>query len=270
MTAAEATGAARLERSIRGASAAGRPALVPFLTAGWPRRDGFADLLARVASEAEAVEIGVPFSDPVADGVTIQRTSREALEAGVTLEWILETLSEASPRVAAPLVLMSYLNPLLALGLDRFAREAAGAGVAGLVVPDLPLEESGPVAEALRPRGIALVRLVTPATPAERLARLAAASRGYVYAVTMTGTTGGRAEIGDAVARYLARVRAASPVPVLAGFGIRDAAQLTALRGHADGAVVGSALLDRLERGEDPALFLRSLREGGAAAGRPS
>ena len=262
------TGAERIELSLREGAVARGLALAAFLTAGYPHRDTFSEQVDAVAAEADLVEIGVPFSDPMADGVTIQRASRSALEAGVTLRWILDVLA-AHPR-AAPLALMSYLNPLLAFGLPRLAEEAATAGVSGFIVPDLPYEECGPLRDALDAAGLALVQLVTPQTPAERLALLCGASRGFVYAVTATGTTGGATTFSDGVLRYLDRVRAASHLPVLAGFGVRGAGQLRELRGHADGAVVGSALVEVLERHDDPAAFLRGLRAaapvGGGAA----
>jgi len=252
------TGAKRLEASIRAPRHAGRPALMPYLTAGYPTREGFADLLRSVAAVADAVEIGVPFTDPMADGVTIQASSHVALDNGVTLPWILETLAAMDPRPDAPLLLMSYLNPVLAYGLERLARDAAAAGVSGFIIPDLPFEES----EALRARaeaeGLALVQLVTPVTPPERLAMLGAASRGFVYTVTMTGVTGGDALPGDLRA-YLARVREAASVPVCAGFGIRRPEQVAALTGHADGVIVGSAVIQELAEGRDPVAFLRAL-----------
>jgi tryptophan synthase alpha chain len=235
------------------------PALVAFVTAGFPERAGFAAQLAAVAAVADVVEIGVPFSDPMADGVTIQRSSRRALEQGVTLAWILETLA-ATQRVAPPLVLMSYLNPLLAYGFARLARDARGAGIAGFIVPDLPLEESAELGSALGAEGLALVQMVTPVTPPERIAALARASQGFVYAVTMTGTTGGAVALPDGILAWLDRVRAASTVPVCAGFGLRSAPQVRRLAGHVDGVIVGSALVEELERGGDAAAFLRSLR----------
>lgn len=254
------SGAEGIERAIRKAPA---PALVAFLTAGFPDRDRFASLLARVAAAADVVEIGVPFSDPMADGVTIQRSSRVALEQGVDLRFILETVAAAG--LAAPVLLMSYLNPLLAYGLERLAAEAVAAGVAGFIVPDLPLEECGPLRAALAPRGLALVQLVTPVTPAPRLERLCRESDGFVYAVTVTGTTGGSSqkEAGARarLASYLDRVRAVSPRPVCAGFGIRTPEQVAALAGHADGVIVGSALIEEIEAGRDPAAFLHSLRK---------
>lgn len=238
--------------------AAGRRALIPFITAGDPGEEVTVPVMhALVRAGADLVELGVPFSDPMADGLTIQRASRAALEAGVTLPWILEGIREARP--AAPVLLMSYLNPLLARGLETLAGEAAEAGVTGLIVPDLPWEESGELRDAMEPRGIGLVQLVTPVTPPDRLAALCAASRGFVYAVTRTGITGSAVDVAR-VLPFLDRVRAAAPVPVLAGFGVRGPDQVRALAPHADGVIVGSALVETLERGEDPVAFLRSLR----------
>ncbi len=254
-------GGARLEHAVRAAAAAGRPALAPFLTGGFPRREGFAELLRAVASVGDLVEVGVPFSDPLADGMTIQRSSQRALEDGVTLDWILAVLRGRS--WPAPLVLMSYLNPLLARGLELLGREAAAAGVAGLIVPDLPYEESLALRESLDSAGLALVQLVTPQTPPDRLQTLCTASRGFVYAVTRTGTTGGSAGHGAEITSYLDRVRAVARLPVLAGFGIKDAHQLQSIARHADGAIVGSALIEALERGDDPGAFLRGLRGEG-------
>lgn len=238
------------------------PALVAFLTAGHPSRDGWADTLAAVAEAADVVEIGVPFSDPMADGVTIQNSSRAALEAGVTLRWILDTLAEHRARVAAPVLLMSYLNPIVRFGVDAFASAAREAGVDGLIVPDLPLEESIELRTRLDEVEAALVQIVTPVTPADRARRLADASSGFLYAVTTTGITGGNKELPEATTRYLDAIRSVSSVPVCAGFGIRRAEQVRALAPHADGVIVGSALVEVLERGEDPRAFLGSLRAG--------
>ena len=249
----------RVTAAIVTANDEGRTALVPFLTAGYPELSSFAKTLREVAAVADVIEIGVPFSDPMADGMTIQRSSRAALGQGVTLRWILESLGRAE-RPAAPLLLMSYLNPLLAYGLDRLADAAQRVGVAGFIVPDLPYEESAELREALEPHRLALVQLVTPVTPPERLAMLCAASQGFVYAVTMTGTTGKSVEVPDDVLTYMDRVRAASEVPVCAGFGIRSSEQVARMRGHVDGVIVGSALVEVLERDEDPARFLESLR----------
>jgi tryptophan synthase alpha chain len=249
----------RIEAAVRAAAASGEPALVAFLTAGYPGMERFRADLAAVAAGADVVEIGVPFTDPMADGVTIQRSSQSALRQGVSLRWILAELN-AMQRPAAPLVLMSYLNPLLQYGYERLAADAAAAGVCGFIVPDLPFDEGDELRAALDQAGVALVQMVTPVTTSERLARVCGASQGFVYAVTMTGTTGKSVVVPDTVLDYLEAVRRVSPVPVCAGFGIRTREQVEKLRGHVEGVVVGSALVEVLERGEDPTAWLRALR----------
>ena len=249
----------RIAAALAAARDAGRTALVPFLTAGYPRRDDFVDVLEAVAAVGDVVEIGVPFSDPMADGMTIQRSSFEAIRNGVSLRWILGQLAASRARIDAPLVLMSYLNPLLAFGYDALAERAADAGVCGFIVPDLPFEESDELRSALEQQGLGLVQLVTPATPEARLRKLAAASRGFLYAVTITGITGGDGGLPATLADYLDRVSRLSPLPVCAGFGIRERKDVANVGRHAAGAVVGSALVEVLERGDDPAAFLESL-----------
>lgn len=249
-----------ISEAIRSAAQQDRPAVVAFMTAGFPAREHFRADLAAVAAESDVVEIGVPFTDPMADGVTIQRASFAALQGGFTLPWLLGELESVRPRPRAPLLLMSYLNPLLAYGLERLPETAARAGVAGFIVPDLPYEESAGMRSALDRTGLALVQMVTPVTPAERLRMLCEASRGFVYAVTMTGTTGRSVAVPDEVLAYMDRVRAVSPVPVCAGFGIRSRDQVVRMQGHVDGVVVGSALVEVLERRGDPGAFLRTLK----------
>lgn len=249
------TGASLLEEQLRGED----PAIVPYLTAGFPTMTRFAEVLVEVAAVSEAVEIGIPFSDPMADGATIQESSRVALERGATLEALIATL-EGLSSLPVPLVVMSYLNPLMAHGYQRLFPRLADAGVAALVVPDLPLEESGELKTAAGASGIGLVQLVTPVTDADRLRRLGAASEGFTYAVTMTGTTGGSAAVGSEVAGYLDRVLSASATPVLAGFGVRSADQVRSLVSHCDGVIVGSALVEVLGSGDDPVEFLEGLR----------
>ncbi len=249
----------RISAAIRSSAAAGVTALVPYITAGYPQKDQFIATLRAIAQVTDVVEVGVPFSDPMADGVTIQRASRAAIAAGVSLRWILTELSKAGP-LEAPIVLMSYLNPLLNFGYEQLATAAVPAGVCGFIVPDLPIEESVDLRTALEARGLALIQLVTPTTPPERLKVLCAASRGFVYAVTMTGTTGGTKELPASVGSYLDQVRELSSLPVCAGFGVRRAEQVSSLAPHADGVIVGSALVEQLESGGDPVAFLRGLR----------
>lgn len=250
-----------ISAAIRNRRATGQPALVAYITAGFPTRAGFIQQLAAVAAAADVVEIGVPFTDPMADGTTIQRSSRVALEQGVSLRWILQELTRAEVKPQAPLLLMSYLNPLLAYGIDKLPEDAARAGIAGFIVPDLPFEESHELRNALDARGLALVQFVTPVTPTERMQMLCEGSGGFIYAVTMTGTTGKNVAVPEEVLEYFERVKKLSPVPVCAGFGIRSHEQVQRLAPHIDGAIVGSALVEVLERGEDPARFLRSLRD---------
>jgi tryptophan synthase alpha chain len=266
MTTATGAGVAGHETigaAIRAAKVRGEPALVAFMTAGFPERANFTAQLARVASAADVVEIGVPFTDPMADGMTIQRASHAALVQGVSLRWILEELAAMQPRPVAPLLLMSYLNPLLAYGLDRLPAAARAAGVAGFIVPDLPFEECADLKAALQAEGVGLVQMVTPVTPPERLAMLCREAQGFIYAVTMTGTTGKAVSVPDEVIDYLRLVKSLAPIPVCAGFGIRGREQVERLRDHVDGVIVGSALVEVLERGEDPVAFLRGLRLAG-------
>ncbi|MFO1454950.1 MAG: tryptophan synthase subunit alpha [Steroidobacteraceae bacterium] len=249
----------RIAAAIRKPQVAGEPAIVAFLTAGYPSAKLFREHLTAVAAGSDVVEIGVPFTDPMADGVTIQRSSQAALKQGVSLRWILAEL-RAMQRPAAPLILMSYLNPLLNYGYERLAQDAAAAGVCGFIVPDLPFDEGEELRAALERTGVALVQMVTPVTLDARMAQVCAASQGFVYAVTMTGTTGKNVAVPESVVEYLERVRKVAPVPVCAGFGIRAREQVERLRGHVDGVVVGSALVEVLERGEDPTAWLRALR----------
>lgn len=259
-TASQPAGHESISAAIRAANARGEPALVAYLTGGFPRKEQFAADVVRVAAHADVVEIGIPFTDPMADGMTIQRASHAALAQGVSLSWILAELGALAPRPKAPLVLMSYLNPLLAFGLERLPRAARAAGVAGFIVPDLPFEECAELKAALEREQLALVQMVTPVTPPERLAMLCREGQGFMYAVTMTGTTGKSVVVPDAVLEYLARVRSLAKIPVCAGFGIRSREQVARLQPCVDGVVVGSALVEVLERGEDPATFLAGLR----------
>jgi tryptophan synthase alpha chain len=249
----------RVTAAIRAANEAGRTGLVPFVTAGYPKPKDFISTLKAVASVGDVVEVGIPFSDPMADGMTIQRSSFEALQKGVSLRWIFDELDSAAGEIDAPLVMMSYLNPLLAFGYDELADRALAAGVCGFIVPDLPFEESGEIREALESKGLGLIQLVTPATPDERLKTLCDASRGFVYAVTITGITGGDVGLPADLAGYLDKVSGMSALPVCAGFGIREAKDVANVGAHASGAIVGSALVEILEHGDDPQPFLRGL-----------
>jgi tryptophan synthase alpha chain len=249
----------RIGAAIGAAKEQGRTALVPFITAGYPDPATFIETLRAVAEVGDVVELGIPFSDPMADGMTIQRSSFVAIENGVTLRWIFAQLESMDEALGTPLVMMSYLNPLLAYGYEALAKRAAATGVCAFIVPDLPFEESAELRDALESEGVGLIQLVTPATPEPRLRMLADASRGFLYAVTITGITGGDAGLPTDLADYLDKVASVSPLPVCAGFGIRQKDDVVNVGRHAAGAIVGSALVEVLERGEDPAAYLRSL-----------
>ncbi len=250
----------RIGQAIAAANDDGRTGLVPFITAGYPDPGTVGATLQAIAKVGDVVELGVPFSDPMADGMTIQRSSFAAIESGVTLTWIFEQLDQLQGSVTAPLIMMSYLNPLLAFGYAKLASRANETGVCAFIVPDLPYEESAEISAALDAEGVGLIQLVTPATPVERLKILADASRGFLYAVTITGITGGDSGLPPDLAGYLDEVSAVSSLPVCAGFGIRTAQDVLNVGKHAAGAIVGSALVEVLERGDDPAAFLRQIR----------
>jgi tryptophan synthase alpha chain len=249
-------GSTRIEASLRSPTSDG-VAVAAFLTAGFPTRERFPRLAAAIAPVVDVLEIGIPFTDPMADGRTIQRTSEVALRNGVTLPWILDTITALDLKV--PVVVMGYLNPLLAYGVERFATTARTAGVSGVIIPDLPLESSEGTRQLCDAAGLALVQLVTPTTDADRIERICGASRGFVYAVATTGITGGATETDQNLTDYLDRVRQISSLPVLAGFGIRTSAQVDRLRRHCDGVVIGSALLEVIETGQDPVQFIANI-----------
>lgn len=236
--------AAALEAALRKSSG---PSILAYVTAGFPDRAHFLASLAALDGCADAIEIGIPFSDPMADGSTIQRSSKVALDAGATLEGTLRDLEALPARV--PRVLMSYLNPLLCLAPDTLGAQLARAQISGLVVPDLPFDESTALRDALMAHDIALVPMITPLTHAERAAAIVRGARGFVYAVTSTGTTGQSVSSSAALTSYLARVREISPAPVIAGFGVRTKQHVRMLCPPADGVVVGSALVEAVEAG---------------------
>jgi tryptophan synthase alpha chain len=226
----------------------GRKALVPFVTAGDPSPEATVPVLhALVAAGADLLEIGVPFSDPMADGPVIQRSSERALECGVDGARVFAFVREFRERDRdTPVVLMGYLNPVEIRGVEAYAAAAAEAGVDGMLLVDLPPEEAAPLRSAFNTRGLQLISLAAPTTSAARLAGLAAAAQGYLYYVSFAGVTGASLhDLGDVAAKVSA-LRALAKVPVLVGFGIKDAASAAAVGAGSDGVVVGSALVERL------------------------
>jgi tryptophan synthase alpha chain len=238
------SGIERIAEAFASARAEGRrAALMPYMMGGFPDLERSRAVgAAYVRAGADLVELGIPFSDPLADGPVIHAAAVRALAAGVRVHDVLALGAELAREV--PVVVMCYVNPILALGLERFADLLAGAGVSGLIVPDLPLEESAAARACCERRGLALIPLAAPTTPDERLRRIGASARGFLYAVSVTGTTGERAALDEALGRLLARARAATAVPVCAGFGIGTPAQAaSAAAAGADGVIVGSRLV---------------------------
>ena len=227
--------------------ARGERALVPFITAGDPDLATTAALVPVLAEAgADAIELGVPFSDPIAEGPTVQRSSERALRAGATLRRILTLVKELRPQVDVPLVLMGYANPFFHMGEERFAAAAAEVGVDGVIVPDLPPEEGESFYAALERAGVDPVLLASPTTTPERLALLSRRSRGFLYYVALTGVTGARAEVAEDLEAGVRRARELCDIPVCVGFGVSTSKQAAEIGRYADGVVVGSALVDRI------------------------
>ncbi len=240
----------RIERAFARCRAAGRPALVTYVMGGDPDLAGSkAMALACVAGGADLLEIGVPFSDPIADGSTIQQAAGRALAHGTSPRDCLEVVRAVRAASDVPVALMGYLNPLLAAGLDAFVAEAAAAGVDAFIVPDLLPESSSELAVPAARAGVRTVFLLAPTSTPDRVAAAAAAATGFVYLVSVTGVTGARAELPTDLAGKVAAIRAASGVPVVIGFGVSTPAQARALGAQADGVVVGSAIVSRVAAG---------------------
>ncbi len=236
------TASDRIEAAFRAAKDEGRAALMPYMMAGYPDREASLAIADAYAESADLVELGVPFSDPLADGPTIHAAGTKALEAGATLGTALEVCESIAERV--PVVFMIYTNMVLAQGgAEAFAERAAKAGAAGAIVPDLPLEEAEPMRSAFAAAGLALVPLVAPTTPPERRARICAAAAGFVYVVSTVGTTGERDEVPAELAALVAAAKEEAEVPVAVGFGIGTPAQAAQVGEIADGVIIGSRLV---------------------------
>lgn len=233
--------------------------LVAYMMAGHPTRKRSIEVGKRLAtSGVAALEIGIPHSDPLADGPVIQRAGQTALEHGMTVAGSLE-VAAAIAKEGIPVVLMTYINPILAYDPRRFAAEAAQAGVAGVIVPDLPVEESEPVAGWLRSAALDTVFMVAPTTSAQRIETICEHSSGFVYCVTVTGITGARKQLPEGMKELIDKVRKHTELPIAAGFGISRPEHMEALRGTADAAVVGSAIVDKIDRGIDPVTLVKEL-----------
>lgn len=245
------------ERILR-TRTAGRPALIPFITAGFPSPDTFWEKLAELdAAGVDIIELGIPFSDPVADGPVIEAKSRASLAAGTTLQWVMDGLRERKGQYQAELVLMGYTNPFMQYGISRLATECRELGIRGIIVPDLPLEESVLFRPELDAQGVSLITLIGPNTSEERMRAYARYTRDYVYVVSVLGTTGGINAHVERIAETLRAARRAFSVPLALGFGLREPYQLDALPNDAqpDAAVIGTALLEHIESGKRIADF---------------
>lgn len=239
----------RIQAKLNGLRERGEKALVTFITAGDPDLATTAALVRAMAGAgADIIELGVPFSEPVADGPVIQKASQRALDGGTTPAGILGMVKAVRRDVDIPLVLMSYYNPIYQYGLERFIRDEAEAGADGLIIPDLPVEEAGPLLAAADSAGLALVPLAAPTSTSARLRRIAAAARGFLYCVALTGVTGARRQPAEAQA-LVARVRQVCSVPVVVGFGVATASQAAEAAALADGVVVGTAIVREIAKG---------------------
>lgn len=237
----------RITQALQQGEQKGEKAFIPYIMAGDGELSSLKDqLLFFEQHGATAVELGIPFSDPVADGPVIQRAGIRALNNGTTLKKILETVKELRKEVSIPLILMGYSNSILAYGLPQFTADCIAAGIDGCIIPDVPMEEEALFA-SLQDADIALIRLVTLTSSRERIAEIAKHAQGFIYAVTVTGTTGTRESFGSEVGAYLQQVKEISPVPVLAGFGISTPDHVHSATQYCDGVIVGSKIVDSLE-----------------------
>jgi tryptophan synthase alpha chain len=240
-----------LQQAIEQLNAQGGQAFIPYIMAGDGGLETLRDTILRLQSlGATAIEVGIPFTDPVADGPTIEAAGMRALKNGTTLTNVLNTLQSFAQDVTIPLVVMTYLNPILAYGADHFAHDAKLAGVRGVIVPDMPMEESDIIHDALKQQQLALVQLVSLTSPPERIAKLAATSEGFVYAVTVNGITGARSSFANNLEQHFKTLKQVSSVPVLAGFGISTPEHVQQFAEHSDGVIVGSKIVDCLQRGD--------------------
>ena len=251
----------KITERLMAAKNAGRKGLIPFLPAGFPDRDSFfAELRSLDEAGADVIEIGVPFSDPVADGPVVEQASLDCLERGVCLSWLLGELSKRKGEYKAALVLMGYHNPFLKYGFERLAEDAADAGVSGFIVPDMPFEESDEFREALNKRGLDLIPLVGLNTPPERMKLYAGKGSGFLYFVSVLGTTGMRDSLPDEIMGKLKEVKEIFDLPVALGFGIKTPAQLENFGDLVDAVVFGSSLIQHIREGGHAGGFMGAWR----------
>ena len=236
--------------------------IIPFLTAGYPsKEDVLYMVLAAEKSGASMVELGMPFSDPLADGPVIQESSQKAIENGVTINWILETVSDIRQQSEIPIALMGYINPILKFGLNKFMKSCSDVGVDGLIIPDLPPEEAEDYVKSSKTNGISPILLVAPNTPEKRIQEISKLAGDLIYCVAILGITGGRGSIGDQLKSYLNRVEKNSCCPFIVGFGIRDREDVVGINQIAHGAVVGSAIIHEMQNSNNPVEVIKNYIE---------
>jgi tryptophan synthase alpha chain len=240
-------------------------AVIPYVTCGYPSLDFTKELISVLAEAgADLIEIGVPYSDPVADGPTIQKASARALTAGITLDKIFRLVEEIRGKCQVPLIMMTYYNPIYVTGVENFIKKAAAAGVDGLIIPDLPVEEAGHLSEVAERSGLRTIFLVAPTSTSERIEKIAGISRGFIYCVSVTGVTGARKEVSEGLEDFLKRIRLSTELPLAVGFGISGPETARQAAEYADGVIVGSALIQKIEEnvaGED---YSKALQEAAA------
>jgi tryptophan synthase alpha chain len=254
-----------ISKSFKLLGSEGRTALIPYVTAGYPNRDATVPLLERLKDVgADIIELGIPFSDPLADGPTIQRSSFAALENGTTVASILADLRTFRDGNDLPIVLFSYLNPILAYGLEAFLSDAVTAGADGILLTDLPTGADPELEAKISESPLALIRLIAPTTPFERVPKVTYGGSGFVYYISRTGVTGARVKLRESLAEELGQIRSVVSLPVAVGFGISTPEQAASVAGVADGVVIGSALIEALDKGgiDGGADFLHSIRIG--------
>ena len=250
-----------------------KPSLIAYITCGDPDLPTTREIaIAAIEAGANVIELGVPFSDPLADGPVIQRASERALHHGTTLEQVLDLAREIRTRSQAGLIVFSYLNPILRMGIAKFAAAAETAGVDGALITDLPVEEAGEYLGEMRQRNLATVFLAAPTSPDERLRQICKASSGFVYAVSRTGVTGARQQLTDDAQKLTRRLRRHTKLPIAVGFGISTAEQFAAVGKFADAAVVGSAIVETIERnpGKEAESVAKFINQLSAISGQPS
>jgi tryptophan synthase alpha chain len=260
-------GSSHIQSVFEQVRADGRSALMPYFTLGYPTPERSLDILVEIARcGADLIELGVPFSDPLADGPTIQHSTQVALQQGMSLARCLEMTADLRGRgVSQPLILMGYINPILAYGIERFAEQAARCGADGFIVPDLPPEEAGPLQAACQAHELALIYLLAPTSTPERIAMVAGRASGFLYLVSLTGVTGARQGLASDLESFIQRVRVASSLPLAVGFGISTPQQAARVAGLADGVIIGSALINAVDQSDRPVqaagAFVASLRQ---------